>query len=420
MDQSFLAYYEDELGQLRHLSKEFAQLHPTVARNLSLDSVPCPDPYVERLLEGVAFLAARTRLKLDYESSRYVRGLLDALYPDLAAPAPAMTMAELQPGPQVATMMDGHRVKSGTRLVAGLREGIRTRAVYTTAQPVDLWPIKVASAEYLQDRGALKAAGLSDAFTRNAEAGLKLVIERTGAGTLAEISLDQLDIYLGNDTRGVQLFDAIFGACRSILARPDGRPDAFDKIGLPAMVGLAEDEAMLPRVRASFEGYRLLREYFLMPERFHYVRLTGLRPTISKCDKRKAEVVFLFDRPEPRLSDIKADAFRLFVTPIVNLFERECNIVELDRRRTSHVVHADRTRPRDFEIFRLLRVEDAEQEGAAARLSSVYALEKATQCPFVFSTDRSPRRPSDDEVDAGQLRTSYRGDDFLISVARKP
>ena len=30
-----------------------------MARNLSLDAVPCPDPYVERLLEGVAYLAAR-------------------------------------------------------------------------------------------------------------------------------------------------------------------------------------------------------------------------------------------------------------------------------------------------------------------------------------------------------------------------
>ncbi len=71
---------------------------PTVARNLSLESIPCPDPYVERLLEGVAFLAARTRLKIDGEASRYVRNLLDALYPDLAGPAPAMTMAQLVPG----------------------------------------------------------------------------------------------------------------------------------------------------------------------------------------------------------------------------------------------------------------------------------------------------------------------------------
>ena len=67
MDRAFLEYYEDELAHIRVLAAEFADLHPAVARNLSLDTVPCPDPYVERLLEGVAFLAARTRLKLDGE-----------------------------------------------------------------------------------------------------------------------------------------------------------------------------------------------------------------------------------------------------------------------------------------------------------------------------------------------------------------
>ena len=98
MDRVFLEYYEEELAHIRALAAEFADMHPAVARNLSLDTVPCPDPYVERLLEGVAFLAARTRLKLDGERSRFARGVLDALYPDLVAPAPAAGMVVLKPG----------------------------------------------------------------------------------------------------------------------------------------------------------------------------------------------------------------------------------------------------------------------------------------------------------------------------------
>jgi hypothetical protein len=56
MDRVFLDYYESELTHIRALAAEFAALHPSIARNLSLDTVPCPDPYVERL-DGVAFLA---------------------------------------------------------------------------------------------------------------------------------------------------------------------------------------------------------------------------------------------------------------------------------------------------------------------------------------------------------------------------
>ena len=418
MDRSFLTYYETELTHLRVLAGEFATLHPTVARNLSLDTVPCPDPYVERLLEGVAYLGARTRLKLDQESRRHVRTLLDALYPDLAGPAPAMSMAKLLPGAQVDGMLSGHRVRRGTRLLAGLKEGLNTRAVYTTAQDVDLWPITISQAEYLQDKGALKAGGVADRDIAGAEAGLRLVIERNGEDPMAELALDRLDLYLGGAARGAQLFDALFGWGGTVLARPGEDARRFAKIEPVDMVGIAHDEGLLPRVRSSFEGYRLLREYFLMPERFHYLRLSGLHPAVSAAGGNSIEVIVLFDRPQPGLADIDASDFVPFVTPLVNLFERECNIVELDPRRASHVIHADRTRPQDFEIYRLLRVEDAERDGPDAALVSLYSMDQQRGGNLVFATDRKARRPSADERSAGQMRTSYPGDDFHISVAR--
>ena len=420
MDRTFLSYYQNELTHLRQLAEEFGRMYDTVAHNLSLDSVPCPDPYVERLLEGVAYLGARTRHKLDYESSRHVRRLLDALYPDLAAPAPAMTMAMMSPGPQVETMMDGHRVERGTRMVAGLRDGLSTRAVYTTAQPVDLWPIRIASVEYLQNRGALKANGVSDALIGNAEAGLRIVIQRTMPAPFSELSLDTLDIHLGGDANGPTLFDAIFGWCRRVIARPDDKDAAFQKIGGPEMVGISDTEALLPRSRPSFEGYRLLREYFLMPERFYFARFRDLQEVVRKAKGNAIEITLLFDQPQPEISGVSLKDFGLFATPIINLFERECNLVEISNRRPSHVVHADRTRPRDFEIYQLLRVEDAEQDGPNARLINLYSLDQQTGVNLAYSTDRRPRRPANDEIMAQKMRSVYTGDDFLISVARPP
>lgn len=147
MDRVFLEYYEEELAHIRGLASEFAQMHPAVARNLSLDTVPCPDPYVERLLDGVAFLAARTRLKVDAERSRFSRAILDVLYPDLVSPAPAVGMVVLKPGQQVQTMTEGHLVRRQTRLVSSLQPGLSTRATYTTAQDVTLWPIEITAVQ---------------------------------------------------------------------------------------------------------------------------------------------------------------------------------------------------------------------------------------------------------------------------------
>lgn len=420
MDRAFLSYYQNELVHLRELAAEFGQMHDTVARNLSLDSVPCPDPYVERLLEGVAYLGARTHQKLDRESVRHVLRLLDSLYPDLSAPSPAMTMARLNPGPQVETMLNGHRVKRGTRMVAGLREGLSTRAVYTTAQDVDLWPIKIGEVSYLPDRSALKAASTADGMLGSAEAGLRLVIERTMPSPFNELSLDELDVFVGMDANGPALFDAIFGWGAGVLARPQEKDAGFAPADMPVMVGVGDNEGLLPRARPSFEGFRLLREYFLMPERFYYARFGGLKDCVSRTSAHSIEILILFDEGQPELARVRQQDFGLFIAPIVNLFERECNIVELDARRPSHVVHADRTRPRDFEIYHLLRVEDAEQDGPGAKLHSLYSTEPQTGTNLVYTTDRRARRPGTDELAARRMRSVYQGDDFLISVARPP
>jgi type VI secretion system protein ImpG len=414
MDRNFLAYYEEELAHIRELATEFSALHPTVARNLSLDAVPCPDPYVERLLEGVAYLAARTRLKVDAESSRYVRNLLDELYPDLVCPAPAMTMAVLHPGPQVQTMLDGHVVQHGSRFVAAYREGVSTRATYTSAQDVVLWPIALEKVDYLQDKGAMNAAGLD---RPEAEAAIRFTLSRVGPGTLAELGLDRLDLWFVGGSRGGAIFDAVFGHGNAAIARSTKAGGAHPLVG-PSLVGVTDREGLLPRVRPSFEGYRLMREYFLMPDRFHYLRLDGLKPALRSCAQGSCEVVIYLDAARPELADLAAKDFRLFVTPLVNLFEKECNVIEVDGRSAAHVVHADRTRPRDFEIYRLTNVEDADSDGQEAVVQPLYSVGQHRGSGLVYTTERRPRRPGEDEIRRGQTRTSYAGDDLFLSIAR--
>ena len=67
MDRRLLRYYNEELRHLRTTAGDFAREFPKIAGRLSLDEFACGDPYVERLLEGFAFLAARVQLKLDAE-----------------------------------------------------------------------------------------------------------------------------------------------------------------------------------------------------------------------------------------------------------------------------------------------------------------------------------------------------------------
>ncbi|TPK10479.1 type VI secretion system baseplate subunit TssF [Mesorhizobium sp. B2-5-7] len=417
MDRVFVEYYEEELTHIRALAAEFADMHPAVARNLSLDTVPCPDPYVERLLDGVAFLAARTRLKVDAERSRFSRAVLEVLYPDLVAPAPATAMAVLKPGQQVQSMLAGHAIARGARLVSALHPGLSTRSTFTTAQEVTLWPIAVTSVSYFQDRSALAAAAITPIGDVRAEAAFRVTLARTGKGKLSDLSLDRLDLYFAGRAKAPVLFDAIFGACSALGARAQGKANPLSALPDPEMIGIRDDEALMPRTRATFEGYRLLREYFMIPERFHYVRVAGLQPVV-RTSEAAVEIIFLFRRAVPELADVTTADFELFVTPVINLFERECNDIEIDPRKTRQVLHADRTRARDFEIFRVTQVEDADAESSEATIPELFSLGQNRGSGWVYSTERRPRRATEDERRDGLTRTSYTGDDVFIAVSR--
>src|SRR5215213_11694937 len=99
MDPRLLHYYNRELQHLREMGGEFAKEFPKIAGRLGLETFECADPYVERLLEGFAFLAARVQLKIDAEFPRLIAHLLESIYPNFLAPVPSMMVARLDVDP---------------------------------------------------------------------------------------------------------------------------------------------------------------------------------------------------------------------------------------------------------------------------------------------------------------------------------
>src|SRR5271167_2310618 len=110
MDERLLELYNLELRHLRETAAEFGRDFPKIAGRLSLDRDAkeiCPDPYVERLLEGFAFLAARVHLKLDAEYPRFTQTLLETVYPHYLSPVPSMAVVRFEIDPQQPALAAG-------------------------------------------------------------------------------------------------------------------------------------------------------------------------------------------------------------------------------------------------------------------------------------------------------------------------
>ena len=123
MDTRLMKHYESELLFLRDMGAEFAAAYPKIASRLGMEGVEVLDPYVERLLEGVAFLSARVQLELELQYPAFTSNLLEIVYPHYLAPTPSMMIAAFQPDFANSAVKSGYVLPRHTILRSRLSEG---------------------------------------------------------------------------------------------------------------------------------------------------------------------------------------------------------------------------------------------------------------------------------------------------------
>lgn len=418
MNPRLLALYNQELQHVRESAAEFAKEYPKIAGRLTLSGMDCADPYVERLLEGFAYLTARVQLKLDAQYPTFTHNLLEIAYPHYLAPTPSMTVVQMQADTDEGSLASGFTLPRNSVLRAALGRDSQTSCEYRTAHAVTLWPLQVSQAEYFGNPSAV--LGRLAASEPKAKAGLRITL-RTGAElAFSKLSLESLPLYLnGVDEQPFRLYEQLLGSACAVFARQPGS-DWVERLPADALrsCGFDDREAALPVVPQAFQGYRLLQEYFALPQRFLFVEFAELTRAVQRCDGQELELIILFDRFDQSLEgSVGRDQFVPFCSPAINLFPRRVDRIHLSDRVNEHHVIADRTRPMDFEIHSLTSVtghgtgpDQPFLPFYAVRDPSRYGRDKA-----YYTLRREPRVLSSEQRRNG-TRSTYVGSETFVSL----
>ncbi len=422
MDPRLLRLYEAELAYVREMGDEFARQSPTVAGRLGLGSVEVADPYVERLLEGFALLTARVQLKMEAEFPTFTQSLLQMVYPHYLAPTPSMAVVQFAPEQTLRGMPQGAVLPAGTELRSLLGTEDQTNCEFRTGHEVQMLPIEIADAEYIASPGAVAALGLPE--QRGVRAAIRIRLRTTGEATFNKLALDRLVVFLaGAEGARVRLYEQLLANLAAIYVRPTERPLPWQE-RLPndavRALGFDPDEALLPRVPQSFDGYRLLQEYYAMPERFLFVEFAGLDRPVGRCAGKELEIVLLLTRSEPALaSAFGPDQFALFCTPAVNLFPKRSDRINVSGREAELHIVADRMRPLDYEVFSVNAVEGFAADGGAPQaflpFYTANDLSRRSEHRAYYLLNRIPRQLSSRARTRGP-RSSYIGHEVFISL----
>lgn len=321
--------FGEELRYLRELGADFSNDNPQLARFLGKDS---SDPDVERLLEGFAFLTAKLRLKLDDDLPELTHSLLQMLWPNYLRPLPSATIIQFTP--LEYSLSEPHIVPKGSRLFAHPIDDIACE--YRTCTDVKLHPFAISE---------VTATNTFD--TSDVCIDLTTLVQRP----LDSLACDSLEFHLSGDDSSAQtlyLWLAQYLKNISVVINGEVRRLPASNIRFP---GFSPEDALLPYPRNVFDGYRILQEYFVFPQRFHFFSLIGLDQLWPNMASQKITIELHFSRPLPSFLRIGNDDFSLFCTPAINLFKHSAEPIDLSGQDVQVALTPSGRRPDAYEIF---------------------------------------------------------------------
>lgn len=380
-------YFQEELANLKELGAEFAKAHPSLAPMLS---GPTADPDVERLLEGVAFLTALLRQKLDDEFPELINEVMQIIWPHYLKPIPSTALIVFSPK---QVLKQSLIIPAGIQVASVPIEG--TSCIFQTAYELEVHPLQILDVSFAQPAGRPPA--------------IRILLELNGL-KLAAWQPQKVRFFIsGEYAQAADLYLLLRHHLQQIIIRPleKGNTGQLPPDSLKP-VGFSMAESLFPYPAHSFPGYRILQEYFTCPEKFLFLDLVDWDRWQGRGEGQRFEINFEFrDLPflPPRL---KKENFSLFVTPAINIFPYEADPILLDHRRTHYLIKPSGFHPEHYQVYSVEKVTGFVQGTAEER---VYV-------PFELFNPEAPSR-SAYHVTIKQSPINN-GLDYYLSVAYPP
>ena len=418
MRDELLGYYERELIFLRRMGAEFARKYPKIAARLLLDEEKIEDPHVERIIEAFAFLTGRISLKLEDELPEITESFLNVLYPHYLSPIPSMAITQFSFGSPNDKLTAVQLLERGAKLNSRPVDG--TPCQFRTGYDVQLAPLEIESA-------ALESNAPKDGRGKYAESYIRLSMRCFGDANLHEFKVGKtgeplkfLRFYLNGDPQLVfPLYEMIFNQATRVEFRARETPignktfktltniqlklpdsiilDAADAI---KQVGFTEEESLLPYTKRSFQGYRLLTEYFAFPFKFLFFDIHGFDQAIGKKFGSHFDILIHLKDVTPPKAPVTADTFRLGCAPIINLFARMADPIYLSQQKYEYHVVPDVHRQKTTEVYSIEDVITTDPKTNTTReFSPFYSLRHAygeqSEKSFWYAARRDSQREDD-------------------------
>lgn len=349
MNEDFLSYYRENLIHLRQMGAEFGSQFPKIASRLNLSKLDAQDPFVERLLEGTAFLVARAEKKFDDGYPELLQQILKKVCPLAASPVPSAAVLNFT-GSGREFSEEPLGFTSGFECSAG--DKLNTPIKLTPIWKSHLYPLTVVNAIY--ESSLVNIMPTDEIDSLSLKSALRMTVQ--GGSNLKDSGINHdegIDLYLDmSDSFASRLAYCLNRNLKAVYVEDENGNILKVDDNISCCYKIEQCNNIFGEVLGYMPGISHLQLYFSYPFLFHFINIKGILSVIKKYSKNTVNLIFAFSSANDLSGEFNASSFKFSCLPVINLFRMRSSRIRLNLKH-EFLVSADRANTLDYEIFRV-------------------------------------------------------------------
>ncbi len=412
MNEDFLSYYRSNLSQLRHMSAEFASQFPKIASKLNLSAIESQDPFVERLLEGAAFLAARVEKKFDDGYPEFLQQILMKVCPLATTPLPAASVVNFY-NTEYAANADS--VEEGMSFEVKVAKSSGATARFQPLWKSRLYPVYVTDCQY--ESSLVNVLPPAEIEHHNLKSALRLSMGDCDKISSSDVSSsDSIDLYLAeSDSYASRLSESLINCLAAVYVEDsEGNIRKIeDKISFEYKI--ASTKNIFNDILGFMPGISTMQLYFAYPFLFHFLKAEGLLNYLARQEEKNVTLIFAFSKTVITNNTVGPETIKFSCVPVINLFKKRSSRNRISIKH-DFLISPDRTDSLDYEIFKIDEVELYDSHNTLKNVALPFYSFKnsiiSEEDAIFFSATRRDRQGG-----LYKPRTNYRKTDMFVSLS---
>ncbi|MDR3030866.1 MAG: type VI secretion system baseplate subunit TssF, partial [Holosporales bacterium] len=340
---------------------EFAKKHPQIAEKLDIKNGESTDPHTERIIESVAFMAAKLNKKIDGTEQSIAFYLLSALYPSLISQFPPCSIASFLNSGRVNVSNTIH-ISKGTNLFVDSKS--RYSCLFKTLYDIDLYPIAINSVNL-------------EKSTREADGWRIKININTLSVPIENLQIKDILFYINSEIleNSLIIYESIFSNKKPAFIKINEKlvqiePEEF------APCGFSDHESICPVSKYSNNVFQLFQEMLHFKQKFMFFKLKNIAKYVScSLEKNidKFEIIIDINLRNERLRNVNLNnALMINAVPIVNLFPVTSDPFRFTGTKSKYLLVPDQSKEKAIEIHSILDIHMIDSETKEDRIIQPY------------------------------------------------